>query len=109
MYCDTVEFYRSIYGVTYQIPLFEDWIAQHQLQQQQEQQKQQQLQQLQQQQHTEKTAGTTAAATLFLTSCTTEKETVSASNPPRMFWTNEQTKSLVHAWKKNVKVIENHQ
>ena len=26
-----------------------------------------------------------------------------------MFWTNEQTKALVHAWKKNLKVIESHQ
>ena len=52
MYCDTVEFYRSIYGITYQIPSFEDWIAQHQQQQQQQQlaKKQHQPQQPQQQQ-----------------------------------------------------------
>ena len=44
-----------------------------------------------------------------MTSCTTEKETASESNGLRMFWTNKQTKVLVHAWRKNVKVIESHQ
>ena len=34
---------------------------------------------------------------------------MSGSNAPRIFWTNEQTKALVHVWKKNVKVIESHQ
>ena len=37
MCCDTVEFYKSIYVFTYQIPSFEDWITQHHQQQQQQQ------------------------------------------------------------------------
>ena len=34
MYCDTVDLYRSTYGITYQMSSFEEWIAQQQQQQQ---------------------------------------------------------------------------
>ena len=76
-YCDTVEFYRSIYAIIYQIPSFEDCIAQHHQQQQQQQQQQKTTTTTTNKKitstattsttaaATEKTAGTTAAVTLF--------------------------------------------
>ena len=91
MYCDTVDFYSSIYGITYQIPSA-----------------------------TTSSSATITTATKTRTpqqewqqqlysTCNLEMETVIRSNAARVFWNTDQTKALIYAQKNNLKFTGIHQ